>query len=168
MQRRRAPATALFLLMLASCAHKEPPPLAISGCRIDGKPVTVIENFGRLHDRRYSHTFDVRVPVTTMYATAQNVSEKTIVSTRLSYAYRLGGQAFPHPLGTVDNYWRIPPHHTVRMKWYKQSPKASRWKLDSQTIPCSLFAVSFADGSIWASVPGEVPPGEADRHHGPL
>gem|GEM_PF-5865481 len=65
----------------------------------------------------------------------------------------------------MDNFWRIPPHHTVHFKWHQDR---SKWQLDSQPMQCSLFAVSFADGTIWASMPGEVPPGEAERHHGPL
>lgn len=46
--------------MLAACAHKEPPPLTISNCRIEATPLT-------------------------MYATLENISGKTIVSTGLNY-----------------------------------------------------------------------------------
>lgn len=108
----------------------------------------------------------MRIPAVTMYATVENGSEKTIVSTRMDYVYRYRGAALPHPPAILDNYWRIPPHHTVHFKWHQDI--SSRWVLESQTMQCSLFAVSFADGSIWASKPGELAPGNAERHHGPL
>jgi hypothetical protein len=169
-QRKRAPATALFFLFLAACSHHPTAPLAINDCRLDGTLHAKTANMGVLHAHSGDRRYDVHMTVMTLSASLKNNSDKTIVSTRLTYHFRFPGEkptADPIPWAYYDTYWRIPPHRDVHVRWNIETG-GGRPRIASQLMRCALWAATFQDGSTWAAEPGNVAGGEADRHHGPL
>ena len=168
MQRRRAPATALFFLLLcASCARTPHAPLAIRNCTLDARPVTKNFNFGSIHGRPGDARYTKRLPVMTLSATLSNVAQKAIVSARFTWTYRFNGATRRTLPAYYDTYWRIPPGHEVHVKWW-MGIRHDLPPVATQAMDCKLWAVTFEDGTTWAGAPGQVAGGDADRHHGPL
>ncbi len=163
MRWKGAPATALLFICLPACAPHSAP-VRISGCRLDGTPVTLTYDTARRGDG-ILHLSQRSWRAVTIHATLKNDAEKAVVSTRFRYSYRYFGAHHSEWPAMWDNYWRIPPHHVAHLKAYMGIGVSQR---RSQSMECGLYAVNFEDGTSWASEPGAIASGEADRHHGPL
>ncbi|GAC1659898.1 MAG: hypothetical protein NVS9B12_14150 [Vulcanimicrobiaceae bacterium] len=125
-------------------------------------------NFGTLYGHPHARKYDQIVRAVTLFANLRNDTGKAIVATRFTAAHlRYAGAPRPTFPEAIDNFWRIPPGREVHFMWH-QGIRRDQGPPPSQTITCKLFAVRFEDGSSWAATPGNVAPGDAERHHGPL